>query len=274
VLLLLQKEVVSSPSAVMATVDKWLRGEGAATITAAEKDQLREIKSAAEDIVDTTKQRRLRAVIETIHEHLETTRAVVFTQFRPTQDEIAESAKELDQPVHIVNGDLSSSAKESVIAEFESEGGILVATDSISEGRNLQFCNVMINYDLPWNPMKVEQRIGRIDRIGQEREVNVFNLALEDTVEEHVLDKLYGKINLFNQSIGGLREILSRMEKSGSDFEQEVFERLRNADDSVELENNFEEMAIDLEQNKEAADKMSDFNRGVFEQFEFGGADS
>jgi SNF2 family DNA or RNA helicase len=132
----------------------------------------------------------------------------------------------------------------------------------------------MINYDLPWNPMKVEQRIGRIDRIGQDREVNVFNLALENTVEEHVLDKLYGKINLFNQSIGGLREVLSRMEKSGSDFEQEVFERLRNADDSVELENNFEEMAVNLEQNKEAADKMSDFNRGVFEQFEFGGADS
>ncbi len=274
VLLLLQKEVVSSPSAVMATVDKWLRGEGAATITADEKTQLREIKSAAEAIVDTTKQQRLREVINTIHEHLETTRAVVFTQFRPTQEEIAESARELDQPVHIVNGDFSSSEKEAVVSEFESEGGILVATDSISEGRNLQFCNVMINYDLPWNPMKVEQRIGRIDRIGQEREVNVFNLALEDTVEEHVLDKLYGKINLFNQSIGGLREVLSRMEKSGSDFEQEVFERLRNADDSVELENNFEEMAVDLEQNKEAADKMSDFNRGVFEQFEFGGADS
>jgi SNF2 family DNA or RNA helicase len=274
VLLLLQKEVVSSPSAVMATVDKWLRGEGAATITADEKAQLREIKSAAEAIVDTTKQRRLCEVINTIHEHLETTRAVVFTQFRPTQDEIAESAKELDQPVHIVNGDFSSSEKEAVVSEFESEGGILVATDSISEGRNLQFCNVMINYDLPWNPMKVEQRIGRIDRIGQDREVNVFNLALENTVEEHVLDKLYGKINLFNQSIGGLREVLSRMEKSGSDFEQEVFERLRNADDSVELENNFEEMAVNLEQNKEAADKMSDFNRGVFEQFEFGGADS
>ena len=274
VLLLLQKEVVSSPSAVMATVDKWLRGEGAATITADEKAQLREIKSAAEAIVDTTKQRRLCEVINTIHEHLETTRAVVFTQFRPTQDEVAESARELDQPVHIVNGDFSSSEKEAVVSEFESEGGILVATDSISEGRNLQFCNVMINYDFPRNPMKVEQRIGRIDRIGQDREVNVFNLALENTVEEHVLDKLYGKINLFNQSIGGLREVLSRMEKSGSDFEQEVFERLRNADDSVELENNFEEMAVNLEQNKEAADKMSDFNRGVFEQFEFGGADS
>jgi SNF2 family DNA or RNA helicase len=271
VLLLLQKEVVSSPSAVMGTVEKWLRGEGEATITDAQKDQLRQIKAAAGRISDTTKQQRLREIVETVHQHLEMTRLVVFTQFRPTQEEITNSIKQLDQPVHTVNGDFSSAEKESVVASFEREGGVLVATDSISEGRNLQFCNVMVNYDLPWNPMKVEQRIGRIDRIGQDREVHVFNLALEGTVEEHVLDKLYNKINLFTQSIGGLREILSRMEQSGTDFEQEVFERLRDADDTVELENNFEEMAVDLEKNKEAAKKMSDFNKGVFRGFEFEG---
>jgi SNF2 family DNA or RNA helicase len=274
VLLLLQKEVVSSPSAVLSTIDKWLRGEGSATISASEKEQLREIKDVAESISTTTKQERLQSVVERIHDQLETTRVVVFTQFRSTQDEIAASARELNQPVHLVNGDFSSNEKDAVVADFEREGGVLVATDSISEGRNMQFCNVMVNYDLPWNPMKVEQRIGRIDRIGQEREVHVFNLALEDTVEEYVLDKLYEKVNLFTQSIGGLREILSRMEKSGSDFEREVFERLRTADDRVELENNFEEMAVDLEKNKEAAEKMSEFNRGVFESFEFGGEEA
>lgn len=271
VLLLLQKEVVSSPSAVMATVEKWLQGDGEATISDAEKEQLRDIKSAAERISTTTKQQRLRDIVETVHEHQEMSRLVVFTQFRPTQQEVTESIKELDQTVHTVNGDFSSAEKESVVADFEREGGVLVATDSISEGRNLQFCNVMVNYDLPWNPMKVEQRIGRIDRIGQEREVHVFNLALEGTIEEHVLNKLYDKINLFTQSIGGLREILSRMEQSGNDFEKEVFDLLRDADDTVELENNFEEMAIDLEENKEAAQKMSDFNKDVFQSFEFEG---
>jgi SNF2 family DNA or RNA helicase len=273
VLATLQKEVVSSPHAVVGTVDRWLRGEGAATLTSGEKKQLRAIKSIANDITDTTKQQRLRQVVNTIHEQLDTTRVVVFTQFRDTQDAIKESIQKLDQPAHVVNGDYSSRQKDAIVADFEEEGGVLVATDSISEGRNMQFCNVMVNYDLPWNPMKVEQRIGRIDRIGQEREVHVFNLALEGTVEEHVLDKLYGKINLFNQSIGGLREILSRMEKSGTDFEQEVFERLRTADDHVELENNFEEMAVDLEDNKEAAEMMDDFNKGVFESFEFGGGE-
>jgi SNF2 family DNA or RNA helicase len=274
VLLLLQKEVVSSPSAVLSTIDKWLRGEGSATISASEKEQLREIKDVAESISTTTKQERLQSVVETIHDQLETTRVVVFTQFRSTQDEIAASARELNQPVHLVNGDFSSNEKDAVVADFEREGGVLVATDSISEGRNMQFCNVIVNYDLPWNPMKVEQRIGRIDRIGQDREAHVFNLALADTVEEYVLDKLYEKVNLFTQSIGGLREILSRMEKSGSDFEREVFERLRTADDRAELENNFEEMAVDLEKNKEAAEKMSEFNKGVFESFEFGGEEA
>jgi SNF2 family DNA or RNA helicase len=269
VLLLLQKEVVSSPSAVAATVQRWLRGEGSATISSAEEEKLREIKHLTENIATTTKQERLQDVITSLDEQVDTARAVVFTQFRPTQEEVAESVRQLDQPVHVVNGDLSSKQKENVVAKFETEGGVLVATDSISEGRNLQFCNVMVNYDLPWNPMKVEQRIGRIDRIGQEREVHVYNLALSDTVEEHVLEKLYGKINLFTQSIGGLREILSRMEKSGGDFEQEVFQRLRTADDRVELENNFEDMAVDLEADKEAAEKMNDFNRGVFESFEY-----
>lgn len=270
VLLLLQKEVVSSPSAVLGTVNKWLDGEGSTTVSNRERDHLHEIKEAASEISDTTKQQRLRKIVTTIHDQLDTTRVVVFTQFRETQKEVAESARKLDQPVHVVNGDCSSTEKEAIVADFETEGGVLVATDSISEGRNMQFCNVMVNYDLPWNPMKVEQRIGRIDRIGQERDVLVFNLALADTVEEHVLEKLYGKINLFTQSIGGLREILSRMEKSGADFEREVFERVRTADSRVELENNFEEMAVDLEENKEAAEKMSEFNKGVFDSFEFG----
>ena len=269
VLITLQKEVVSSPFAVAGTIDRWL-ADSNKRLSSAERSSLSKIQSIVADIDVTTKQQRLSNIVETIQDQLKTARLVVFTQFRPTQDAIADRVEELDLPAHIVNGDLSSKAKEKKVADFEREGGVMVATDSISEGRNMQFCNVLVNYDLPWNPMKVEQRIGRVDRIGQDREVHVFNMALEDTVEEHVLDKLFGKIDLFNQSIGGLRDILSRMEQSGSDFEQEIFNRLRDADSKIELENNFEDMAVDLEDNKEAAEKMSDFNRGVFKNFEFG----
>jgi SNF2 family DNA or RNA helicase len=274
VLLLLQKEVVSSPDAVLGTVRKWLRGDGSADIGQEERSELEAIRDTAENIGETSKQRRLKNVVEQLDDEMETPRAVVFTQFRPTQDAIADAVGRLDQPVHVVNGDLSSQGKETVVDEFEADGGVLVATDSISEGRNVQFCNVLVNYDLPWNPMKVEQRIGRVDRIGQDRDVHVFNLALSGTVEEHVLEKLYGKIDLFTQSIGGLCDILSKMEQSGADFEREVFERLRNADDEAELENNFEDMAVDLEENREAAEQMEDFNREVFDTFEFRGANS
>ncbi|WEL28036.1 Superfamily II DNA/RNA helicase, SNF2 family (plasmid) [Haloferax volcanii] len=269
VMLMLQKEAVSSPYAVLGTIEKWLNDPERSA--PAEREQLYEIETLIDGLGQTTKQKKLANVVEGLEENLNTTRAVVFTQFRPTQDAIADYISGRGHPVHVVNGDVSSKGKQRTIDKFEEEGGVMVATDSISEGQNMQFCNVLVNYDLPWNPMKVEQRIGRVDRIGQNKDVYVFNLALEGTVEEHVLDKLYGKIDLFNQSIGGLRDVLSRMEKSGSDFEREVFDRLRTADDEVELENNFEEMAVDLEKNKEAAEKMADFNKDVFGTFEFTG---
>jgi superfamily II DNA/RNA helicase len=143
----------------------------------------------------------------------------------------------------------------------------------MNEGRNLQFCNVMVNYDLPWNPMKVEQRIGRIHRIGQDREVYVFNTALEDTIEEYVLERLYHKIDLFQQSVGELSEILTRLEETGSNFENEVFDRLVEADSEMELENDFDAMAVDLQEQRDLADKVEDFNSGVFEGFDLGAND-
>jgi len=310
VLLTLQKEVVSSPWAVLGTVEGWLagdgttdpdeaRGSGLDTLTeglgierdgtdtvdggtngdtdtggrrlsAAEREQLAEIERLANAIDETSKQRYLREIVRQADETVEKGRVIVFTQFRATQRAITESVSDMDIPVHVVNGSHPSVKKDEIVSEFEEEGGVLVTTDSISEGRNMQFCNLLVNYDLPWNPMNVEQRIGRIDRIGQDREVFVFNLALEDTVEEYVLEKLYGKIDLFTQTVGDLKDILSTMERSGTDFEREVFSQLVNANDRRDVENNFEAMAVDLERNREAAEKLQDFNGSVFESFEFG----
>jgi len=143
----------------------------------------------------------------------------------------------------------------------------------MSEGRNLQFCNIMVNYDLPWNPMKVEQRIGRIHRIGQKREVFVFNMALEDTIEEYVLERLYHKIDLFQQTVGELSTILTRLEDSGKGFEDEIFARLVNADSEANLQNDFEAMAVDLEEQQELSEKVENFNSAVFENFDLGATD-
>ncbi len=101
---------------------------------------------------------------------------------------------------------------------------MLIATEAGGEGINLQFCNHMINYDLPWNPMRLEQRIGRIHRLGQKNDVHIYNLATKHTVEEHILKLLYEKINLFERVIGELDEILTRINMQNIDAHiEEIF---------------------------------------------------
>lgn len=269
VLMLLQKEVVSSPAALKATIEKRLEGQ----LGAAHERELNELLELTEEIDTVTKQERLLDIVDEAREHVEMGRVIVFTQFRATQRMILDRLVEEGYSVHAFHGGHSSQEKEQIVKNFEEEGGVLVSTDAMSEGRNLQFCNIMVNYDLPWNPMRVEQRIGRIHRIGQKRDVYVFNMALKDTVEEYVLERLYNKIDLFQQTVGKLSSILSRLEESGTSFEDEIFNRLVNADSEVDLENDFEELAVDLQEQRDLAEKVEEFNSGVFEGFDLGVSD-
>ena len=268
VLMTLQKEVVSSPAALKRTVEKQLGDE--ADPRPIHADALEGIIKHADAVERPTKHDRLDRIIDEARERVKKGRVIVFTQFRATQQELLDALVEEGYTAHAFHGGHSSDEKEEIVERFEDEGGVLVSTDAMNEGRNLQFCNVMVNYDLPWNPMKVEQRIGRIHRIGQDREVYVFNLALEDTIEEYVLERLYHKIDLFQQSVGELSEILTRLEDTGTNFEDEVFERLIIAGSKVELENDFDAMAVDLQEQRDLADKVNDFNTGVFEGFDLG----
>ncbi len=103
--------------------------------------------------------------------------------------------------------------KEESVRRFRDADQILISTEAGGEGRNFQFCHLMVNYDLPWNPMKVEQRIGRLDRIGQKHPVQIYNLFCEGTVEERVLDVLAHRIGLFEESVGSLDPILGEVER-------------------------------------------------------------
>jgi hypothetical protein len=98
----------------------------------------------------------------------------------------------------------------------------------------------------------------------------VFNLALADTVEEYVLDKLFHKIDLFQQTVGETSQILSGLTADGRSFEDAIFERLVDADSAVELENDFDELAVDLEQQTALSQKVEQFNDDVFERFDLG----
>ncbi|ELZ46375.1 helicase [Halorubrum californiense DSM 19288] len=269
VLMLLQKEVVSSPEALETTIRKRLDDQSELT----ETEELESILDLIDNIDMVTKQERLLDIVEEARENVEKGRVIVFTQFRATQRRGAERLASEGYTVHSFHGGHSSQEKEEIIESFEEQGGILVSTDAMSEGRNAQFCNILVNWDLPWNPMRVEQRIGRIHRIGQKRQVYVFNMALKDTVEEYVLERLYHKIDLFQQSVGELSEILTRLEESGKSFEDEIFERLVSANSEVDLENDFDAMAVDLQEQRDLAEKLEEFNSGVFEGFDLGADD-
>lgn len=139
-------------------------------------------------------------------------KVVIFTQWLATQDYLRQQL-ERDYSVAVFNGSMSAEDKESAIRLFRDKAQVLISTESGGEGRNLQFAHILVNYDLPWNPMKVEQRIGRLDRIGQKRKITIYNLACEGTVEERVLDVLEHRIQLFTESVGSLDPILGEVEQ-------------------------------------------------------------
>ena len=147
---------------------------------------------------------------------------IVFARFRETLHMLGEVLRGREIPFACFEGSLSGAEKDREIARFRDEVPVLLSTESGGEGRNLQFCNTLINFDLPWNPQLIEQRIGRIHRIGQTREVFVFNLAVKHTAEAHILRILDEKIHMFELVIGELQSILGEMEE-GQSFANLVF---------------------------------------------------
>ncbi|WP_435078373.1 DEAD/DEAH box helicase [Halococcus sp. AFM35] len=157
---------------------------------------------------------------------------IIFTQYKDTLDAIKRKVSLSHPNVGTYSGNggeiynstnemWQSVSKERVKREFTDPGGdlsILVCTDSASEGLNLQACDALINYDLPWNPQKVEQRIGRIDRIGQKnKKVIIWNYIYKDTIDEEIYEALGERINLFEQAVGPLRPILEGLESEVQD---------------------------------------------------------
>lgn len=129
-------------------------------------------------------------------------KVIVFTEFVATQDYLSNLLKTRGYTTSLFNGSMSIDERNAVLEEFKTKTNIFVSTDAGGEGLNLQFSNVIINYDLPWNPMKIEQRIGRVDRIGQQRDVLVYNFILAETVEKRVKDVLEQKLSLILKEIG------------------------------------------------------------------------
>ena len=177
---------------------------------------------------------------------------VIFSQFLETQAGIAEHLRAANLPVFVINGATPAPERQPVTEEFRRAGGALLLTHSGTEGRNLQFCHQLVNFDLPWNPMEIEQRIGRLHRYGQQHPVRIHNFTQEGTLQQHLLEVLQEKLNLFELVIGETGLVLG--ERFDSDeFAEEVLRRWRDNEGRVA------EAIADLGEQLKAA-------RGVYEE--------
>ncbi|UCC51614.1 MAG: hypothetical protein JSV68_21315, partial [Anaerolineaceae bacterium] len=137
------------------------------------------------------------------------------------------------------------------------------STEAAGEGRNLQFCHVMINFDLPWNPQRIEQRVGRIHRIGQTKQVEIFNLSAQGTIEDYMLNILDRKLNMFELVIGEMEMILGYLTQE-RDFEEMLLEVWLNSQDEASLETGMDELGDRLVQAREKMSKVQEFDETLF----------
>ncbi|MBI5170397.1 MAG: DEAD/DEAH box helicase [Candidatus Eisenbacteria bacterium] len=236
-LMVLQKEMGSSWSAACGTLAKL-----ASHPDGLDPKRTRQFADRAEQLSrDPSKIKTLLRCIASLNGN----KAIVFTQFRATQEAILQALREAGITFAEFHGEMGWREKEEALDRFRQHEQVLVSTEAGGEGRNLQFASVVINYDLPWNPMRLEQRIGRVHRLGQEHPVRVINLVARGTIEAYVLEILERKIRMFELVVGEMEEILGAWQVQGS-FEDEVFRRWTESRNPRVRKKRFTELAQHL----------------------------
>ena len=190
---------------------------------------------------------------------------VVFSGFLETERAVARFVKSLGLDVAEFHGTMSRGEKEQAISRFRAGTPVLISTESGGEGRNLQFCHRLINFDIPWNPMRIEQRIGRIHRIGQDHDVYVANLVSEGTIEEHVVRILDEKINLFQLVVGELDMILGGWGDE-RDFEDVVWDIWQSSDDERHLKEEMDRLGDTLLTAKQQYQRVKELDNSLFKE--------
>jgi hypothetical protein len=175
-------------------------------------------------------------------------KAVVFTEFRRTQDHLAKLLASKGYAVTCLSGDVpGADRRQALVEEFRDRSQILLMTEAGAEGLNLQFCNLVVNYDLPWNPQRVEQRIGRCHRYGQQRDVLVLNfLNRSNAADARLYELLSQKLALFDGVFGSSDEILGAL-GSGVDFERRVLDIYQSCRSGEEVDRAFDALRQDLD---------------------------
>lgn len=219
----LLQEAGSSPAALAGTLARLQRDDA---LPAAARAALAPVIAHAAELPDTAKAQTLLRVLGESDGA-----AIVFTRFRATLAFLAALLARRGIAADRIDGATPMPERHAAIARLRERGGVLLATDVGSEGLNLQFCHRLVNFDLPWNPMRIEQRIGRLHRIGQDETVDVVNLCLAGSIEARILRILDERINLFELVVGEVEMILGYLEEEGR-FPDLVLEAFADADDA------------------------------------------
>ena len=254
-LITLQKELGSSGLAAGATLDRLAQ---AAKLPVAESQVLSGLAERARRQIESAKVERLLALLRDFPDKI-----VVFTQFRMTQAHLFRVLSQAGDPAALFHGGLSRLEKEQAIRAFQGQTRILLSTESGSEGRNLQFCHAICNFDLPWNPMRIEQRIGRLSRIGQTRDVHVFNLVSAGTIEADLLHLLEAKINMFELVIGEIEMILGNLDEE-REFEDIIFDLWAQSEDEDQFGRRMEELGRRMIDAKQAYLRQHEYDDRLF----------
>lgn len=188
-----------------------------------------------------------------------TQKIIIFTEFVATQQYLQEFLVNRGYSVTTLNGSMSIEERNEAMQEFKNNTSVFISTDAGGEGLNLQFANIIINYDLPWNPMKIEQRCGRVDRIGQQRDVHIYNFIVADTVENRVREVLEEKLSVILKEMGvdKYSDVLDS-EVAECDF-TEVY--MRSIGHPSRVEKNTYTVEAEMKQQLENAKKYKDVIR-------------
>ena len=188
-----------------------------------------------------------------------TQKVIIFTEFVATQTYLQELLVNRGYTVTILNGGMSIDERNAAMQEFKTSTSIFISTDAGGEGLNLQFANIIINYDLPWNPMKIEQRCGRVDRIGQQSDVHIYNFIVGETVENRVREVLEEKLSVILKEMG--------VDKYSDVLDSEVAEcdftdvYMRSIGHASQVEKNLYPVEAEMKQQLTNAQKYKDVIR-------------
>jgi len=250
---LLLEEGGSSPWAVARTAARALESMGDDPARAT----LIEVAAAARRVERTKK-------LDLLAEILRGDRTLVFTRFRETMTQIAEYLDRIGVRWIAFHGGMSGPAKDAAVAAFAGRDvPVMVCSEIGGEGRNLQFCHRLVNFDLPWNPMSIEQRVGRIHRIGQTETVEVVNLVALGTAEERILDVLDSRIRMFELVIGEVDLLLGDLEDE-REFGDRVFDIYADSRSADDVLRGFDELGDRLLERRRKLDKTRALDEALF----------